>query len=131
MIKQTLVDVADLLDVEGTEGEPPRLGGAAARNFHPQDLECLEQVEDGAVVDRQWVRRHIDPAGIWGTSFEEGEAVGIEEVAAIGRQAQILVLHAARDSAEGSQQTAPGVMAALQNLLTGLVSGGAELGAQG
>ena len=121
MVEQALVDVADLLDVQGAEGEAARLGWAAARHFHLQDLQRFEQVQHGAVVDRQRLGGRLAPGRAGRAPFQEREAVGVEEVAAVGGQAQILVLDAAVDGAEGGQQAAPGVVPPLQHLFAVLV----------
>ena len=64
-------------------------------------------------------------------AFEEREAVGVEQAAAVGGQAQLLVLDAAVDGAEGGEQPRPGVVPALQHLLAVLVGLLVELGARG
>ena len=46
-------------------------------------------------------------------SFQEGEAVGVEQAAAVGGQAEVFVLDPAVDGPEGGQQPAPRVEAAL------------------
>ena len=63
-------------------------------------------------------------------AFEEREAVGVEQGAAVGRQAQGLVPHAAVDGAEGREQPGPGVGAALEHLLAVPIGLLAQLGAE-
>ena len=129
MVEQAFVDVANLLDVEGAEREPPRFGGAAAWHCDAEDLERLQQVQHRAIVHRQGPGVGRFPVRFLRTAFEEGEAVGVEEVATVGRQAQILVLHTSEDSAKGRQEAAPGVAAALQHLLASCIGCFAQLGA--
>jgi len=128
VVEQALVDVADLLDVEGAEAEPPRLRPAGGLDLQP--LQGVEQMQHDAVVDGQRVGRRGAPRRAGGAPFEEGEAVGVEEAAAVGRQAQVLVADAAEDGAEGGQQARPGVVAALDDLFGQPVGGGVELGAE-
>ncbi len=61
VVQQPLVHVPDLLDVQRAEGEPPRLGGAAAGHLHLQQLQRVEQVQHRAVVDGQGARRLAAP----------------------------------------------------------------------
>ena len=53
MVKQTLVDMADLFNIEGTERDPTSLGGATVAQLHPQHLERLQQVQHDTVGDQQ------------------------------------------------------------------------------
>jgi hypothetical protein len=50
VVEQALVDVPDLLDVESTERESARLGGAAARHSDTENLQRFQQMEYGAIV---------------------------------------------------------------------------------
>lgn len=52
VVEQALVDVADLLDVQGPVRQPLGLGRAGAAALAAQHLEGVEQVQDGPVVDR-------------------------------------------------------------------------------
>ena len=80
MVEQALVDVTDLLHPEGTEGERPAL--APARHL---DLEHLERIEN--------VKHHAvgDPQRAASNRLEERIAIGVEEPAAIARQAYAVV----------------------------------------
>ena len=105
-----------------TEAEPPGL------TLHFQVLERTEQVQHGAVIHRERVGGRVAPGRARLAAFQEREPVGIEQVAAVGRQLHPLVLHAAVDGPEGGQQADPGVQAALQNLFAVLVGGFLKLG---
>ena len=131
MVKQALVDVADLLDVEGAEAESARLRGATARDSHLQVLQRLEQVQDSAVVDRQRLGGGRAPARSCGPSLQERKLIGVEEASAVCREGQPIVLHPAVDGTEGGQQAAPGVVAPLHNLFTYLVGCLPQLRMQG
>jgi hypothetical protein len=61
MVQQALVDVADLFDVQGAEGEAAGFGGATARDLHLEELEGLQEVEHGAVMDRQRLGGRCQP----------------------------------------------------------------------
>ena len=86
MVEQALVDVADLLDVQRPEADPPGLGGAAARHPHLQELQRFEQVQHRAVVHRQRLGLGLPPGRPRLAAFEEREAVGVEQAAAVGRE---------------------------------------------
>ena len=75
------------------------------------------------------LRGRVEPACA-GPALQKWEAVRVEQAAAVGRQAQVLVLHAAVHGPEGGQQPAPGVVAPLQHLLAGLVGHLVVLGHQ-
>ena len=84
-------------------------------------------MQDRAVVDRQRVG-HFFPPGFglfaWlgvASVFKEPESVRIEEVPTIGWQFQTLVWHAAEHGPKGTEQAAPSIVAALQNLLALLI----------
>jgi hypothetical protein len=102
-LEQALIDVADLFDVEGPEGEPTPLSAQA------DVLHGLEHPEDREVVDR---RRGAFAA------FQPRIAVRIEQIAAIGRQAQILVRDAAVKSPSEGEQSMPSAGPVLKGLLT-------------
>ena len=68
------------------------------------------------------------PGGALLAAFEEGEAVGIEEAAAVGGQLEPVVLDAAVDGPEGGEQPAPGIVPPLQDFLAVLVGGLPQLG---
>ena len=59
MIEQAFVDMPDLLDIEGTEAETARFGLTAEANL--EQLQRFEQMQDGAVIDLQRIRRRIAP----------------------------------------------------------------------
>ena len=70
--------MADLFNVERTERKATRLGRSAARNSYTEDLQCFEQVKDDAIVNREWFCSGGCPSGIFGPTFEERIAIGIE-----------------------------------------------------
>ena len=56
VVKQTLVDTPDLEDRQGTEAELAGSGWAPTREFDLEHLEGVQQVQDGAVIDRdRWL----------------------------------------------------------------------------
>ena len=66
-----------------------------------------------------------------GAAFEERVAVGIEQRAAVGRQAHGFVIDARMDGAERGEQATPGIVAAFENFFAVLVGAFAEQLAQG
>ena len=123
--------MADLLDVEGTEAEAETLTFAGAGEFGFERLERFEQVEDDPVVDFQRLGGGGLPRGVGRAAFEERVAVRVKEAAAVGREAEFVVLDAAVDGAEGGEQAAPGVVAAFEKFLPVTVGGLPELFPQG
>ena len=115
MVEQALVDVADLLDVEGAVAETTRLGDAAVAEA--EDLERVEDREDRSVVDRQWVRLVRPPRLAVASPLEERIPIRIEQAAAVGRQPERLVLDAAVDRPEGCEQPMPAGGPPLEGLL--------------
>src|SRR5437762_13495710 len=108
MVEQALVDVPDLLDIQGAKREAPPLGWASSRHFHLQELQGFQQMQHGPVVDRQGFGRRLLPEGVSSAALQEGIAVRVEKMTSIGRKAHILVLNAAVDDAEDGEQAAPG-----------------------
>ena len=53
MVEQTLIDVADLLNVERAKRDAPSLGGTAVAQLHPQHLQRLQQVQHHPVGNEQ------------------------------------------------------------------------------
>ncbi len=78
VVEQALVDVADLLDVERAEAERRALR-CRAGTLHLEQLERVEHVQHGAVVDRQRTGGRARASGAVRAPFEEREAVGVEE----------------------------------------------------
>ena len=78
VVEQTFVDVADLFDVERPEAEPAGLA------LHLQVLQRAEQVQHRAIVDRQRRGRGGAPRRPRLAAFEEREAVGVEQIPAVG-----------------------------------------------
>jgi hypothetical protein len=74
VVEKCLVDVADLFDIQCTEGQ---LAGALA-GTEIEELERLEKKQDGTVVDRQWDRLGVTPAGAVGAPLKERETVRVE-----------------------------------------------------
>jgi len=53
--------MADLLDVQCPEAEASGFGRPATGNLDVEDLEGFQQVQDGAVIDRQRVGGRLTP----------------------------------------------------------------------
>ena len=111
VVEQALVDVADLLDVERAVGQQH------ARAALVERLQRVEQVQHRAVVDGQRVGARVAPARARRAAFEERVAVGIEEAAAVGEQAQRVVLDAAVHGAKQREHAVPRGRRALQRVL--------------
>ena len=92
-----------------------------------QNLEGFEQVQHRAVAHRQ--RRGLGglPARAELAAFEEREAVGVEEAAAVGRELEPVVLDTAVDGPERGQQPSPGVVAQAKDFLAELVGRDTQL----
>ncbi len=105
MIKESLVNMADLLDSQRPEREPPSLSGTTARHLYLQKLERVQQVEDGQAIDWQWLRGSIDVFGPGRATFQEWESIGVKERAPIGRQPHRLMLHPTMHGTEGGKET--------------------------
>ncbi len=116
MVEQALIDMADLLYVQGAKTEAAQLL-AAPGDLHLQVLQRLEQMQHRAVVD---LERGALP-------FQKREAARVEQPAAVRGHKPAVVIDAAIDGAEGRQQPRPGVEADLQHLFAGLVRAGAKL----
>ena len=127
VVEQALVDVADLLDVERAERQPHARAVLAAL---VERLQRVEQVQHRAVVDRQRLGRRRAPVGAGRAAFEEREAVGVEQAAAVGGQAQRVVLDAAVHGAEEREQAVPGGGGRLQRVLAVAVGALLELRAE-
>src|SRR5579883_1252242 len=108
MVEQTLVDMANLLDIQRAKREPLRLTAAAGYRCL-QQLQRLQQMQRCAVIYRQRRGGRLVPACSRRTALQEGIAVRVEEMAAISRKLQCLVPQPAVDRAEGCQQPRPGV----------------------
>ena len=117
VVEQTLVDVADLEDRQGPEAELAGRRRSAARQLHLEHLEGFQQVQDGAVIDRDRLAGRVLPTRPELAPFEEREPVGVEQFALVGGELEPLVLDAAVDRPEGRQQAAPRIVAAFQHLL--------------
>ena len=125
VVEQALVDVADLLDVERAVGQQH------ARAALVERLQRVEQVQHRAVVDRQRVRRASSRQLVsGGAAFEERVAVGVEQAAAVGGQAQRVVLDAAVHGAEQREHAVPGGGRALERVLAVAVGALLQLRAQ-
>ena len=106
------------------------LGPSPLRPCTSRNCSELEQVQHGRLSIGSGLAgtsRHFESRG---RPSRNGIAVGIEEAAAVGRQAQRFVLDAAVDGTERGQQAAPGVVPALEDLLAELVVVVLELLAQ-
>ena len=125
VFEESFVDVADLFDIEGTVGEEQGAAGLF------EELQGVEEQEDGAVVDGQGCGRGVVPRGVCRTPFKEGEAVGIEERAAQCRHTQGFVGDTAIEGAEESEQACPGVVTAVEEFSAMAVGLCGELAAQG
>jgi hypothetical protein len=96
-------------------------------NARGTGLGALDLVKNRAVADRQWIGGGSAPARTQRPAFQKGEAVGIEEGAAIGRKPHGIVLDPAMHRPEGGEQPAPGIIALTQHILAGLVGQLVEL----
>ena len=108
-----VIDIADLLDVELAEGD------AAALAAEAQPLQRIQRVEHGAVVDGDR-QRALQGIPCRGAPLQPGEAVRVEEAAAIGGEAEVLVTSAAMDGAAGGEKAVPAKGGTLQGVLPGL-----------
>ena len=119
VVEQPFVAVADLLDVERLVADPLR--DRAPPGPHLDVQESIEDGEDCSVVDGDgssgpgryvFSGAEVDSTGhdvVWGAaSFEEGEAFGVEEAAAIGGEGESIMIGAAVDGAAGGEQSVPG-----------------------
>jgi hypothetical protein len=103
-----LVDAADLFDVEGAVGEA----------LAAEEDEALEDLVEGAVVEAGEVNRGAggrvaDGGGpVRLAALEEGEGVGIEELAAAGGEGEVAVARAEVDRAGEGREVAVGAEAA-------------------
>ncbi|MEZ5264672.1 MAG: hypothetical protein R2755_23475 [Acidimicrobiales bacterium] len=127
VVEEALVAVADLFDVEGLVGDPSGDLGAARLHMHGE--QGVEDCEDGAVVDGDGASRSRfglrvgaeadapsdDVVGST-AAFEEGEAVGVEEAAAIGGKGEPVVVDAAVNGSEGGEEAMPGGGASLEGV---------------
>ena len=105
--------------------------GPPPGDFHAQALQGFEQVQDGAVVDRQRLGRRAAPVAARGAAFEEGEAVGIEQRAAVGRHAAGLGAGCRRARPGRWRAGGPGIDAAFQHFFAVLVGHFLQLLPQG
>jgi len=117
VIQQTFIDVANLFNVEGTEGNPAGLRRAAAGHFQLKNLKRVEQVKHGAVADLERLSGLVTPVRTGFAAFEERKAVGIKERPAVGRQTHGFMLHPAIDGAEGGQKATPRVETGIKDFL--------------
>jgi hypothetical protein len=53
MIKQTFVNMTNLLDIKGTERETPPLG-RPPRNLDLEELQGLKQMQNSTIIDEKW-----------------------------------------------------------------------------
>jgi hypothetical protein len=95
-----------------------------------QQLESIQEMKDGAVVDREGGGWSVAPRGITRPTLEEREAVGIEQGATVGGESQTVVTDPAVNGPERREQPTPGVDAVLQHLFAVLVRGLAEVYAE-
>jgi hypothetical protein len=86
MIEKTLVDMTDLFDVKSTERQLARLGSDAASG-RLKDLKRIEQIQDGAVIDRQRGRFSREPRSAARSSLKKRKPIWIEKAASVGQQA--------------------------------------------
>lgn len=96
--EQALVDVADLLHVQLTEGDLPVLAPDLGVLHRP------EHVEHGAVVDQD-----PQPTGVLVDRGEPRETRRVEQRAAVGRHPQVLERRSLMERAAGGEQPVPGV----------------------
>lgn len=117
--EQALVDVADLLDIQGTEAQPTALSTSL------DVLDGAKHPQHGAVVDSGYPAAGINCGAT--AAFQPGEAIGVEHAAAVGGHAQILVGDALVDGAGDGEQAVPGTSAVFQGLLAQQAGLGTEL----
>ena len=103
--EQALVDVADLLDVDVAERDPPR--GLALELGH---LHRAQHLQHHPVADRDRERAALAAGG------EEREPVGVEQRPAVRRQPQVLERRAAVERQRGREQPVPGQVRGVQRL---------------
>src|ERR1019366_1822282 len=96
VVEQAFVDVADLFDIEGAEAEAATLADAA-RLLPLQELKGTEEMKHRAVVDGAGLRGRTAPFGTKRAALQERETVGVEKVAAVGRERGEIVRDAAMD----------------------------------
>ena len=113
--EKSLVDVADLFDIQRTERKRDR---AALLLKH---LQRFKNEQYRAVVDGKRRRIVVRHGKAELTPFEERELLGIEERPAHGRKKQIGMADAAVHETEHAQEPRPCIVAALQHLRTELV----------
>ena len=101
--EQALVDVADLLDVDVAEGDPPR-------GLAPQlgDLGGAQDLQHDAVGDRDGQGVVVVAGG------EEGEPGRVEQRAAVGRQPDVLERRAPVQRLGRGEQPVPGQVGAVE-----------------
>src|SRR5258706_16313176 len=114
MVEKALVDVADLLDVKGSEGEAASLSDTTFADL--ENLEGGEDGQDGAVIDRERFTGHVPPRLTGAPTFEERVAVRVEEAAAVSRDAHLVVGEASPHGAEGCGEAGPGRVPGLEGL---------------
>lgn len=103
-----LIDGADLLDIEGAVGQA----------LAAEDQEFSQDAPNDTIGDGgDAVFRGADILAGVGAAFEEGEAVGIEEVALAGGHLEIPVLVAAVDEAEEGEQLWPSTEALIHGVV--------------
>ena len=74
-------------------------------------------MQDGAVINRDWLAGRVFPPRPGGSPFEEREPIRVEQFAPVGGELEPVVLDAPVHCPEGRQKAAPRIVAALQNLL--------------
>ena len=117
VVEQPLIDVPDLEDRQGTEAELAGRGWSPARQPDLEHLEGFQQVQHGAVIDRDRLAGRVLPPRPGGSPFEEREPIRVEQFALVGGELEPVVLDAPVHRPEGRQQAAPRIVAALQHLL--------------
>ena len=98
------VNRADLFDIEAAVGEA----------FAAEEHEFGEDAEDDAIGDEGELGGEIFVSG--GAAFEEGEAVGVEEVAGARRHGEAGVAAAGVDGAEEGEELGPGAVAVVHGV---------------
>ena len=78
VVEQTLVDVANLFNVQRPEAESPGLRRTATGHLDLKKLEGFQQVQDCPVVDRQRIGQRVPPGRLRLTPLQKRKAVGIE-----------------------------------------------------
>src|ERR1700734_1017625 len=119
--------MANLFDVEFPKTQLPGFGYATARQPDLKHLESFEQMQDRAVAHGQRRCLGVLPGCAELAAFEESEAVGMEQTAAIGRELEPVVFGPCVDRPERGQQAGPGVVPKAEDFFAELICRDSQL----